>query len=117
MFTSAMSLEKLILANKYMNILKQIVRALEGDGSLEHLNEGVKPGQSYVYSSSSSEYDRASYSEDMKKFRKVVMDTSHEYTSSEYGRTSEYGLNPSSSSSDETDKSTEPETRRHGTSS
>lgn len=76
------------------------MRALEGDVSLEDLNEGVKPGQSSVYSSTgSSDYDTSSYNADMKKFRKMAL-TSQEYASSEYGATSEYGLNPSSSSSD-----------------
>ncbi|KAH7517823.1 hypothetical protein FEM48_Zijuj09G0105200 [Ziziphus jujuba var. spinosa] len=80
--------------------MSQIVRALEGDVSLEDLNEGVKPGQSSYFSggtSSSSDYDASSYSADMKKFRKMALD-SQNYASSEYGATSEYGLNPSSSS-------------------
>ncbi|KAG2294474.1 hypothetical protein Bca52824_041143 [Brassica carinata] len=50
---------------------------------------------------SSSDYDSSTYSADMRKFRKVAMD-SHEYgASSVYGNTSEYGLDPSSSSSEE----------------
>lgn len=36
--------------------MSQIVRALEGDVSLEDLNEGIRPGQS-IFSSSGSEYD------------------------------------------------------------
>ncbi|KAM7250368.1 hypothetical protein ACFE04_022251 [Oxalis oulophora] len=81
--------------------MSQIVRALEGDINLADLNEGVKPGQSTFFSSSAdtSEYDASSYSTDMKKFRKIALD-SREYGSSEYGATSEYGLNPSSSSSE-----------------
>lgn len=80
--------------------MAQVVRALEGDVSLEDLNEGIKPGQSsYFGSGTSSEYDASSYSADMKKFRKVALD-SREYTSSDYGGTSEYGLNPSSTSSE-----------------
>ncbi|KAF2305900.1 hypothetical protein GH714_008778 [Hevea brasiliensis] len=111
-FVTSAKFEKVILANKYVQ-MKQIVRALEGDVSLEQLNEGVKPGQSTLFSSSSSEYDNSSYSADMKKFRKVVMENnSQEYPSSEYGHTSEYGLNPSSSSSEELDKSTEIQERR-----
>ncbi|KAF2579686.1 hypothetical protein F2Q68_00003137 [Brassica cretica] len=79
--------------------MSQIVRALEGDASLEDLNE-VKPGQS-LGRGSSSDYDSSTYSADMRKFRKVAMD-SHEYgATSEYGNTSEYGLDPSSSSSEE----------------
>ena len=79
--------------------MSQIVRALEGDASLDDLNE-VKPGQS-LGRGSSSDYDSSTYSADMRKFRKVALD-SHEYgASSMYGNTSEYGLDPSSSSSEE----------------
>lgn len=80
--------------------MSQIVRALEGDVSLEDLNEGVKPGQSsYFGSSSENNHDVGSYSANMRKFRKIALD-SQDYGSSEYGATSEYGLDPSSSSDD-----------------
>jgi len=80
--------------------MSQIVRALEGDVSLEDLNEGVRPGQSSTFGSNgSSDYDAGSYNADMKKFRKMAL-ASQDMGSSEYGATSEYGLNPSSSSSD-----------------
>ena len=47
----------------------QVVRALEGDVSLEDLNEGVRPGHSRLFGSySSSDYDSGQYNEDMKKF-------------------------------------------------
>lgn len=81
--------------------MEQIVRALEGDVSLEDLNEGVKPGQSSYFGSSSEIYEAGSYSANMRKLRKKALD-SQEYGSSEYGATSEYGLNPSSSSDDST---------------
>ncbi|XP_062208847.1 proline-rich receptor-like protein kinase PERK5 [Phragmites australis] len=78
--------------------MKQIVRALEGDASLDDLNEGVKPGQSTMFSSS-SEYDSGvNYAANISKFRKVAFESS-EY-SNEYSGTSEYGLNPSQSSAD-----------------
>ncbi|RWR72443.1 proline-rich receptor-like protein kinase PERK1 [Cinnamomum micranthum f. kanehirae] len=83
--------------------MSQIVRALEGDVSLEALNEGVTPGHSSLYSHGSSDYDSSQYNEDMKKFRKMALATSQEYGgSSEYSGpgTSEYGLNPSASSSE-----------------
>ncbi|KAJ8767217.1 hypothetical protein K2173_013614 [Erythroxylum novogranatense] len=83
--------------------MSQIVRTLEGDASLDQLNEGSKPGQSLVFSSdanNSSDYDSSTYSADMKKFRKLALE-SQDYSSSEFGQTSEYGLNPSSSSSEE----------------
>ncbi len=63
---------------------KQIVRALEGDVSLDDLNEGVKPGQSSVYSSS-SDYDTTAYNTDMKKFRKMALSSQD---SSEFGTSS-----------------------------
>ncbi|KAA8534977.1 hypothetical protein F0562_029980 [Nyssa sinensis] len=82
--------------------MNQVVRALEGDMSLSDLNEGIRPGHSTAYSSyGSSDYDTTQYNEDMKKFRKMALG-SREYGSSEYsaGPTSEYGLNPSGSSSE-----------------
>ncbi|KAK3033809.1 hypothetical protein RJ639_034227 [Escallonia herrerae] len=83
--------------------MSQIVSALVGDLSLENLSEGTKPGQGAVQGSNGSSdtgsYDTGAYNADMMKFRKMVMN-SQEFASSEYGATSEYGLNPSSSSSD-----------------
>ncbi|XWS54899.1 hypothetical protein CRYUN_Cryun10bG0129300 [Craigia yunnanensis] len=81
--------------------MRQIVRALEDDVSLDDLNEAMRPGQSsrFTLSSDGIDYDSSSYSADMKKFRKLALD-SQEYGSSNFGNTSEYGLSPSSSSSD-----------------
>ena len=81
--------------------MKQIVRALEDDVSLDELNGAMRPGQGsrFTLTSDSNDYDSSSYSADMKKFRKLALD-SQEYESSNFGNTSEYGLNPSSSSSD-----------------
>ncbi|XP_074275393.1 proline-rich receptor-like protein kinase PERK15 [Silene latifolia] len=75
--------------------MSQIVRALEGDVSLEDLNEGTKSagGNSSKFSSSgggSSDYDTMSYNNDMKQFRKTAF-SSTEYASSDYGNTNEYG--------------------------
>lgn len=74
---------------------------MEGDASLSDLNEGMRPGQSSIYSShGSSDYDTNQYNEDMIKFRKMAL-ASRDYGSSEYsGPTSEYGLYPSGSSSE-----------------
>lgn len=69
---------------------KQIVRALEGDVSLDDLNEGTKPGQSSVFnptSGGSSDYDTQAYNADMKKFRKLAL-SSQEFGSSEFGTSS-----------------------------
>ncbi|KAJ1281885.1 hypothetical protein BS78_03G008000 [Paspalum vaginatum] len=84
----------------------QVVRALEGDVSLDDLNEGVRPGHSRFmgsYSSSSaSEYDTKQYKEDLKKFRKMALGGggSGVQSSSQQTPTSEYGQNPSVSSSE-----------------
>ncbi|THU71601.1 hypothetical protein C4D60_Mb04t03170 [Musa balbisiana] len=77
--------------------MSQIVRGLEGDVSLEDLNEGVKPGQSTVFNSS-SDYDSASYSSDMRRFRKLALE-SNDYSNEYSGAASDYGLNPSESGS------------------
>lgn len=94
--------------------MSQIVRALEGDSSLDDLNEGVKPGQSGLYNPSGTQmYDTRAYNADMLKFKKMVM-SSQEFNSSEYGNTSEYGLNPSISTDTTTD-STEMEKENSNT--
>lgn len=76
---------------------------MDGDSSLDDLNEGVKPGHSQPYNPNNENqdiYDTGAYNADLMKFRKMVM-ASGEVNSSEYGgSTSEYGLNPSTSSSD-----------------
>nr|XP_016446480.1 PREDICTED: proline-rich receptor-like protein kinase PERK1 isoform X1 [Nicotiana tabacum] len=80
--------------------MSQIVRALDGDSSLEDLNE--KPGKNtanFGNGAASDIYDTRAYNADMMKFRQMVM-TSQDFNSSEYGATSDYGLNPSSSSSE-----------------
>lgn len=79
----------------------QVIRALEGDVSLEDLNEGIRPGHSRFYGSyGSSDYDSSQYNEDMKKFRKMALAT-QEYTGGDHSAaTSEYGQNPSSSSTE-----------------
>ncbi|KAM7251780.1 hypothetical protein ACFE04_023663 [Oxalis oulophora] len=56
--------------------MSQIVRALEGESSLEDLNEGVKPGHSTIYGSTgSSEYSQKSYQSDLKKFKQMLSST------------------------------------------
>ena len=81
------------VASTSSSIGVQIVRALEGDALLDDLNEGVKPGQSMMFSSS-SEYDTGggNYTSDISRFRKVAFE-SGEY-SNEYSATSESGEAP-----------------------
>ncbi|KAG6385932.1 hypothetical protein SASPL_154815 [Salvia splendens] len=59
--------------------MSQIVRALDGDSSLEDLNEGVKPGQS---NGGTEVYDSRAYNADMLKFKKMVM-ASGEFTATD----------------------------------
>ena len=74
----------------------QIVRALEGDVSLDDLKEGMtKPtGHNNVYTSSSgsSDYDTMQYNADMIKFRKAIM-SSQEFIDSNELRSIEKGCN------------------------
>ncbi|KAK9030469.1 hypothetical protein V6N11_031896 [Hibiscus sabdariffa] len=54
--------------------MSQIVRTLEGNSSLDDLNEGVKPGYSTMYGSGgTSDYSKSSYEADMKKFRELAL--------------------------------------------
>ncbi|KAJ0980402.1 hypothetical protein J5N97_008657 [Dioscorea zingiberensis] len=62
--------------------MSQILRALEGDVSLEDLNEGVRPGQSMLFSSG-SDYDSSPKTSHLNRFRKASL-TSPEF-SGEYG--------------------------------
>nr|CAB3471701.1 unnamed protein product [Digitaria exilis] len=81
----------------------QVVRALEGDVSLDDLNEGVRPGHSRFigsYGSSASDYDTNQYRDDLKKFRKIALGGSGVQSSSQHTpTTSEHGQNPSAASS------------------
>lgn len=79
---------------------------------VDNLNEGITPGHSRVFGSfESSDYSSAQYKEDMKKFRKIALET-QELPSSEYSVViSDYGVNPSSSST-EGQQSTQIETSK-----
>ncbi|CAH9071513.1 unnamed protein product [Cuscuta epithymum] len=80
--------------------MNQVVRALEGQVSLSDLSEGVAPGHSMGYSSyESSEYDTAQYNDDMKKFRKMALESREYGSTGQYSNpSSEYGLNAPGSS-------------------
>ncbi|QCE16812.1 somatic embryogenesis receptor kinase 1 [Vigna unguiculata] len=75
--------------------MSQIVRVLEGDVSVQVLgHEGTKPGQSTVFGGE-GEYNAEKYGADMMKFRKLALQSG-----SEFSATSEYGMNPSTTSSE-----------------
>ncbi|PKU73778.1 Proline-rich receptor-like protein kinase PERK4 [Dendrobium catenatum] len=92
--------------------MSQIARALEGDSSLDDLNEGVKPGQSMLFSSS-SDHDSGSYASNISRYRKVAFGSNE--ISQEYSvRTSDYGVNNSTSSSSGEVKSVRPRSNKGG---
>lgn len=80
--------------------MSQIVRALEGDVSLEDLNEGMRPGQSTLFSSG-SDYDSDLYASNMRRGRRVAL-ASPEYSGDYSGPIAEFGHGrvPSASSSE-----------------
>lgn len=84
----------------------QIVRALEGKISLDDLNDGIRPGNSAIYDPHGSSdfeatYDTFQYKEDLRKFKKMALESVEHKNSSECsGPTSDFGLHPSCSSSD-----------------
>lgn len=81
--------------------MSQIVRALEGNLPLDELNEGLRPGHSGIYESyGSSDFDAAQYKEDLKKFRKMALESQAQNSSECSGPTSEFGPHPSGSSSE-----------------
>nr|XP_018629339.1 proline-rich receptor-like protein kinase PERK15 isoform X2 [Nicotiana tomentosiformis] len=81
--------------------MSQIVRALEGNLPLDDLNEGLRPGHSGIYESyGSSDFDSAQYKEDLKKFRKMALESQAQNSSECSGPTSEFGPHPSGSSSE-----------------
>uniref|UniRef100_A0A0D9UYJ2 non-specific serine/threonine protein kinase n=1 Tax=Leersia perrieri TaxID=77586 RepID=A0A0D9UYJ2_9ORYZ len=80
--------------------MSQVVRALEGDVSLDDLNEGVRPGHSrFLGSYSSNEYDTGHYNEDLKKFRKMAFGSGG-LDSGQHTPTIEFGQNHSVSIGD-----------------
>ncbi|XP_010462066.1 PREDICTED: proline-rich receptor-like protein kinase PERK15 isoform X1 [Camelina sativa] len=80
--------------------MSQIVRAFEGNISIDDLTEGSAPGHSTIYSlDGSSDYSSTQYKEDLKKFKKMAYE-SQTFGSSECSvLTSHNGQNPSGSSS------------------
>ncbi|KAK8952791.1 Proline-rich receptor-like protein kinase PERK1 [Platanthera guangdongensis] len=77
--------------------MSQIVHALEGDASLEDLNEGMRPGQSVLFSSG-SDYESDLYSSNTRRTRKVAL-ASPEYSGDYSGPIAGYGRGPELSAS------------------
>uniref|UniRef100_A0A0A9FMR8 non-specific serine/threonine protein kinase n=1 Tax=Arundo donax TaxID=35708 RepID=A0A0A9FMR8_ARUDO len=80
--------------------MSQIVRALEGDMSLEDLNEGVRPGQSMTFGTAAAGYKAkvpGRYTSDMERIRQVPMAIpKYSGTVGEFGRPSPIGSEGSS---------------------
>ncbi|CAH8255388.1 unnamed protein product [Arabidopsis lyrata] len=80
--------------------MSQIVRAFEGNISIDDLTEGAAPGHSTIYSlDGSSDYSSTQYKEDLKKFKKMALESQTFGSSECSGLTSDNGQNPSVSSS------------------
>ncbi|VYS48858.1 unnamed protein product [Arabidopsis thaliana] len=80
--------------------MSQIVRAFEGNISIDDLTEGSAPGHSTIYSlDGSSDYSSTQYKEDLKKFKKMAFESKTFGSSECSGLTSDNGQNPSGSSS------------------
>ncbi|KAL0412496.1 UNVERIFIED_CONTAM: Proline-rich receptor-like protein kinase PERK5 [Sesamum radiatum] len=79
------------LENNYDPKRCSIVRALEGDVSLDDLNEGTKPGHSVVLSTSGSSLS------ELNKIRKATGLSSQEFSSGEHGQTGEFVNNSGNS--------------------
>ncbi|KAB5563921.1 hypothetical protein DKX38_003975 [Salix brachista] len=81
--------------------MSQIVRAMEGNMPLDELNEGILPGLSTVYSCTSSDYSTRQHEEDMKKFRKLALESlEHDSTVNPQASTSSQEHSGSASESD-----------------
>ncbi|KAL3840889.1 hypothetical protein ACJIZ3_025480 [Penstemon smallii] len=85
--------------------MSQVVRALEGNIPLDELNRGKCPGDSTIYDSHGSSdfdasYDTAQYKEDLRKFQKMALESMEHNRSDCSGPTSEFGPQPSGSSSE-----------------
>ncbi|XP_073143459.1 proline-rich receptor-like protein kinase PERK15 [Henckelia pumila] len=85
--------------------MSQIIRALEGSSSLDDLNYGTRPGHGLVQDSHGSSdydvsYDSMQYKEDLRKFRKLAFESVEHNPSECSGPTSEFGPQPSGSSSE-----------------
>lgn len=74
----------------------QIVRALEGNISLDDLNEGVTPGHSTVF----TDYNTGQYKEDLRKFQKLALESQEQGSSECSGPSSDFGQHPSASGSE-----------------
>lgn len=80
--------------------MSQIARALEGNLPLEDLDEGMKPGHSKLNGShESSDFDTAHYREELKKFQKMAFESQNN-SSGWSAPTSNFGQQPSGSSSE-----------------
>lgn len=70
---------------------KQIVRILEGNASLDSLDEKATRSGSTLNTSETRAYDTMAYNDDMMKFKKMVMPSEEFSSSSEIGSSGPYG--------------------------
>lgn len=87
--------------------MSQVVRALEGNMPLDDLNDGMTPGESSFYEShESSDYDNSisnsnsNYKDDLKKFKRLALESQTHNNCESSGPTSDNDLRQSVSSSE-----------------
>ena len=81
---------------------------MEGNLSLDELNEGIRPGHSSAFDSfGSADYDNGQYKEDLKKFRKMALETHGLATTVEYSVPSSESVVQQSGSSSEGQQTTQ----------
>lgn len=87
--------------------MSQVVRALEGNMPLDDLNDGMTPGESSFYKShESSDYDNSisnsnsNYKDDLKKFKRLALESQTHNNCESSGPTSDNDLRQSVSSSE-----------------
>ncbi|KAF3450749.1 hypothetical protein FNV43_RR06838 [Rhamnella rubrinervis] len=87
--------------------MSQIVRALEGNISLDDLN-GATPGHRTVfYSYGSTDYNTSQYQEDLRKFQKLALQSQQQGPSECSGPSSDFGQHHPSASSSEGQQTTQ----------
>ncbi|XP_057535845.1 proline-rich receptor-like protein kinase PERK15 [Amaranthus tricolor] len=94
--------------------MSQVVRALEGNLSAEDLLKEIAPDNRTFHGS--SDYDSsAQYKEDLKKFRKLALDSQEQSTGEYSVFTNEHGMPPSTSSTENQPDTQEIETGKSKT--
>ncbi|XP_021731977.1 proline-rich receptor-like protein kinase PERK15 [Chenopodium quinoa] len=80
--------------------MSQVVRALEGNLSVEDLLKEIPPDNRAFHGSTDYDSNSAQYKEDLKKFRKLALESQEQSTGEYSVFTNEHGVPPSTSSTE-----------------